>query len=291
MRMNITCQTSHESGLTALPRRLSISPGRLGRLWLTRGKATLKGALNYCGLDVKLVRRGSFDDVGTDRRPLAGMDSFLLDIRHRGFSPQGILDVGAHRGDWTRLALEVFPEAAALMIEPQVEMGGYLKQVVRDLSRAEWICAGAGAQAAELPLELDFDFDGSSFVTTPDPAKLASGAQRLLPIVTIDSLMAERPLFTPDFVKMDVQGFELEALKGAQSLFGKTELFILETSLFMDSECWHPTTRDIIAYMSEASYEFYDVTGFLRRPSDGALGQIDLAFARADGILRRSKRW
>ena len=263
----------------------------LVRRWFTHCKAALKGSLNYCGVDVKMVRRGLLRDVATDRQPLGNLDCFLQDIRHRGFCPQGILDVGAHRGDWTRKALGVFPEASVIMIEPQVEMRLFLERLVRDHSRAEWVCAGAGAHAGELPMAVDFDFDESSFLTLPDVTKLASGAQRMMPIVTIDEVLSVRSAFVPDLVKMDVQGFELKALQGATSLFGRTELFILETSLFQFAGGSNPTTRDIITFMSSANYDLYDITDFLRRPFDGALGQIDLAFARSDGFLRRSKAW
>jgi FkbM family methyltransferase len=263
----------------------------LRRRSFTQCKAALKGALNYCGIDVRMVRRGQLKDAGTDRRPLCDMECFLQDIHRRGFRPRGVLDVGAHRGDWTREALALFPDAAAVMIEPQEEMRPYLERVVRDFPRAEFVLAGAGAEAGELPMELDYDFDGSSFNTQPDAQKLAAGTQRMLPIVTLDSVMATRPSFAPELVKMDVQGFELKALEGAKRLFGVAELFILETHLFQAPGASNPVTREIVAFMFNAGYEFYDVTDFLRRPSDGALGQIDLAFAKADGYLRRSKAW
>jgi len=111
----------------------------------------------------------------------------------------------------------------------------------------------------------------------------------MTPIVTIDSLLVDRPDLVPDLVKLDIQGFELEALQGGQSLFGKVEIFILETTLnpFWDQ----PSTADCIIFMRDRGYELYDVTEYLRRPIDGALGQIDLAFVKKDGMFRREKRW
>src|SRR5262245_14268713 len=40
-------------------------------------------------------------------------------LAERGFKPGGIVDVGAYRGDWTRLARLVFDTVPVLMIEPQ----------------------------------------------------------------------------------------------------------------------------------------------------------------------------
>ena len=82
----------------------------------------------------------------------------------------------------------------------------------------------------------------------------------------------------------------LEALKGARSLFGKTEVFILETSLY-EFMPGMPVTAECVEFMTAKGYAIYDVIEYLRRPLDGALGQIDLAFARRDGILRSSHAW
>lgn len=120
--------------------------------------------------------------------------------------------------------------------------------------------------------------------------KLADGKQRLTAIVTIDELLYERQSFVPELVKLDIQGFELEALKGATSAFGATQNFIIETFLFHFMKHM-PLTLDCIKFMAERGYDLYDVTDYLRRPLDGALPQIDLGFALREGSLRSSDKW
>jgi len=227
---------------------------------------------------------------GSAARPVGEIDRFLEDVRARGFAPRGIIDVGAHRGSWSRMAAGIFPGAAILMVEPQEELAEPLRAVARGLARCEHIKAGAGSQPGELYLTIWDDLAGSTFLPKADPAKIEAGRQRRTRIVTLDGIVAERPGFEPDLVKLDVQGFELEALRGAASLFGRTELFIVETSLFVVSK-QRPMSRDVIAFMAGHGYEIYDLPGWLRRPADGALGQIDIAFARAGGHLRRHLTW
>ena len=227
---------------------------------------------------------------GAASRPIGNVQSFLEDILARGFHPRGIIDVGAHMGYWTVMAKSVFPEAKVLMIEPQEEMEEALKHICRAYKGLEYIKAGAGREKGHLVQSIMDDPAGSSFLPKVDNEEMEQGQQRLTDIVTIDDLLKERNDFSPDLVKLDVQGFELEALKGAESLFGNTELFILETSLFryMDGM---PTTAECFSFMLERGYEFYDVTEYLRRPFDGALGQIDLAFAKRIGLLRQCAKW
>src|ERR1039457_4070567 len=68
---------------------------------------------------------------GSVTRPIGRLDLFLEDIRARGFIPRGIIDVGAHRGDWTRLALSIFSKTPVIMIEPQDEMEAFLLQLTK----------------------------------------------------------------------------------------------------------------------------------------------------------------
>jgi hypothetical protein len=71
---------------------------------------------------------------------------------------------------------------------------------------------------------------------------------------------------------------------------------VAETMIEAEVSLFHffpqtPILRDVIHFMGERGYEVYDIPGFLRRPFDGALGQVDLAFAKRDGFFRQSVEW
>src|SRR5215472_10023038 len=68
---------------------------------------------------------------GSATRPIAELNLFLEDLRARGFAPRGIIDVGANKGEWTRLALSIFPKTPVLMIEPQDEMEVRLTELTK----------------------------------------------------------------------------------------------------------------------------------------------------------------
>jgi FkbM family methyltransferase len=234
--------------------------------------------------------RSSFVQPGSDKRPLAQFDYFLEDLKTRGLSPKLILDVGANAGKWTRMAKLFFPNSSFLLIEPQIEMRQALDTLCKEFSDVHWVEAGAGSQPGKLVQTIWDDLQGSSFMPEVKEELLNSGKQREIEIITIDFLLQSRQLKIPELVKLDIQGFELEALKGANSLFGETEIFILEVSLyrFLPNT---PTLKDVITFMDERGYEVYDIPGYLRRPYDGALGQIDIAFAKSNGLLRQSTKW
>ena len=229
---------------------------------------------------------------GSAGRPVGDVHSFLEDIKARGFVPRGFLDIGANRGDWSKMALEVFPGARSVLVEPQDEMESYLRCLCATDPRCRYFKCGAGREVGELVLTLWEDTYGSSYTVPKNEKLIKEGTQRSTPIRTVDGILRELgPSFAPDLVKVDVQGFELEVLSGGKSLFGLTEVFILETTLLVRNETAWPSIRTVIEYMGERGYEIYDLTSFLRKPSDGTLGQLDFAFVKIQGKFRQNFTW
>lgn len=63
---------------------------------------------------------------------------------------RGIIDVGANYGVWMQTALHSFPDAAAIAIEPQVEMIPWLTALCQDYPQVHFVQAGAGRAKGEL---------------------------------------------------------------------------------------------------------------------------------------------
>lgn len=226
-------------------------------------------------------------EPASNRRKIGNMEHFLEDCLVRGFKPRGLVDVGANRGDWANMARKVFGAVPSLLIEPLEEMQPVLRAMARASAEIDVIQAGAGSVASEAVQTVMVEhLAGSSFMPKMDQAKLNDGTQRSTPILRIDDLLAERPDFEPDLVKLDIQGYELEALRGAESTFGRTEIYIVECSLIPE-EIEIPSLLEVMFFFKDRSYAPYDIPGFWRQANDGALGQIDLAFVKVGGPLHR----
>ncbi|MBN9119412.1 MAG: FkbM family methyltransferase [Planctomycetes bacterium] len=219
---------------------------------------------------------------------LDSMEGCLRFLRERGVVPRCVLDVGANETRWARLAARVFPESRFVLIEPQEEMVPALAAFCGAHPSARFVRAGAAAQPGEAVQTIWDDLQGSTFVVPAADQMLRAGRQRVTPMVTIDEVFAGEP-HLPELVKLDIQGYELEALKGAGRLFGRTEVFILEVQLIRSDLV--PDLHAVVDFMHRRNYQVYDICGYLRRPVDDALGQVDLVFARSDGPLCRDHRW
>jgi FkbM family methyltransferase len=212
--------------------------------------------------------------------PKGDVVSFLLQIARRGFEPTHIIDVGANRAKWSRKAHNLFPQCSFTLIEPQIEMKPYLDQFCARAPHSRWILAGAGAERGELPLTL-IDPVSCTFAMSEDAARARSFERRTVPIITLDEV-AEADGHVPDLVKIDAEGFEPQVMRGARSLLGKTEVFLLEASLYAVPG-W-PTFLEEIVMMADYGYDLYDFTTFQR--SRGVLALMEVAFVRRGGRLQ-----
>ena len=93
-----------------------------------------------------------------------------------------------------------------------------------------------------------------------------------------------------DFIKLDVQGYELEILKGMTSILNKVEFVLLEVSL-IEINIGTPLLFEVIQFMEEKNFKVYDICSAIRRPSDNALWQSDFIFVKKNSKLVASKKY
>lgn len=237
-----------------------------------------------------IANRFGFRIVRYSRMPKGDLTAALAGLAARGFVPAHIVDVGANRGRWSAKAARVFPQASFTLIEPQAEMVRHLDAFCRRHGGARWIEAGAGAAAGEAALSVAPDHATSTFVLSAEQSAAHGHERRRVPVVTLDHVASDVIEAIPDLVKIDAEGWETQIIEGADTLMGKTEIFLLEAHLFGPPNNPSRLAR-LVALMQARGYAVYDFTHFMRRPHDGAVWACEIAFAREDGFLRAHKRW
>lgn len=229
-----------------------------------------------------LLARGGLEVTRTGRGPRRTLAEVLANACRAGLTANGVIDVGVARG--TPGLYDAWPQARLLLVEPLAEWEGYCREIVAG-GRGRCVIAAAGAAPGELSMRVHRVPELSSGVGERDPGQ---SVERTVPVVALDHEAADLP--GPLVVKADVEGAELDVLAGARAVLERTELVLLETSLF-ELVPGQPLLHDVVAWMAEAGFAVYDVFGGHLRPLDGALAQLDVAFAPRDGILRTDSRY
>lgn len=214
----------------------------------------------------------------------------LENIRENGFSPFAVVDIGANVGEWSRTASSIFTSSRILMFDGDPDNEPALHNMVRTIgSRSEYfLCLlGSAKKGAVTLYRPDAGTTGSSVL----PELTTFGRETVtLSMDTLDSQTEAVALQPPLLLKLDVQGFEMEVLKGGNRTLSLSEVVIMETSLLPYND-GAPSFADVVAFMEQQGFVAYDFCGQLRRQSDHALFQTDIVFVLRESNLRAPRRF
>lgn len=128
-----------------------------------------------------------------------------------------VFDIGAHVGSKTRSMRDAGARVVAL--EPQQPFAGFLQKTLP--SDVVFIEAAAGERETEAEMSISTKHPTVSSLREDFVSKAASAPgfkkvkwdqKQLVRIITLDSLISQYGI--PNYIKIDVEGFELEVLKG-----------------------------------------------------------------------------
>jgi hypothetical protein len=109
-------------------------------------------------------------------------------------------------------------------------------------------------------------------------------------MTTLDAITEGSAFARPDFIKLDVQGYEIEVLRGGVRALESAEVVLMEVNLLGLYE-GVPLFHESADYMGKQGFQVYELGSLIRRPYDGALWQADVIFVRNSSPLLSSKRW
>lgn len=216
----------------------------------------------------------------------------LENMRRNGFRPGSIIDAGAHVGAWTRAVRELYPDVPVLMIEASPDKEAVLARTAAALPGVHHRIALLGATSGpRVPFHVVPTRGGSGTGSSVLAEKTGFARDTVqLPLTALDELVAELALPPPYLLKLDVQGYELEVLRGAPRTLAATEAVLTEVSLLQYNE-GAPLVAQVIAELDRQGLRLYDVCGQSRRQSDDTLFQLDLVLVREDSVLRRPRKF
>jgi FkbM family methyltransferase len=236
---------------------------------------------------VPLIRATIHQAEAKEQRGIGviGLSSALSLLHENGFIPDLIVDVGANRGNWTLETSRVFPFASYILVDADPVNQVPLQGVCDSIPNSRFSIALLGPEHRD---DMKFYQMGTGSSVLPERTQLSRN-ELTLAMTTLDSLVP-----SPSgriLLKLDVQGYELEVLRGASEILAKAEMVVLECSLIEYND-GAPLFAEVVAFMNERNFVVYDFCGQMRRADDGALFQVDVVFARKDSALRRPfSRW
>jgi FkbM family methyltransferase len=190
------------------------------------------------------VRLARLADLGTLQASLLDVHDELLSAGLLGTTRPNVVDVGANVGQFTTAVRTFFPGSTVTAFEPDPEVHAVLADNARRLGGVRTQALAMGESASLLPLYRHAISAMSTLrpglVERYDPHNLV-----MVPVVRLDDVTSH--LASVDLLKIDVEGFEVQVLKGATETLARTRLLLVEVSLGRTSE---PTEPEVMAIVT-----------------------------------------
>lgn len=166
-----------------------------------------------------------------------------------------IIDAGANRGDYTRAVVDSGVKIGKLiMIEPAPSLRGALQELVKGNRKLVLEPTAVGSTESRLPLFFDEAGTGLASLYQRDVSHVGRSMEQSVsvPVTTLDQIAKKHGINRIDYLKLDLEGHELEALKGARRLLSEQRIKALSfefggcniDSRTFVKDFWHLLVRD-----------------------------------------------
>lgn len=173
-----------------------------------------------------------------------------------------VVDVGANRGQFALIAGAYAPKARIYSFEPLVEAIEVFRHVFHEQPNVTVHNYAIGLESSETLMHISQADDSSSLLPISDlQASLFPGtAERSVRSVSVRSLAEAfdtTKIRQPALLKIDVQGYELEVLKGCADLLASFKYVLVEGS-YVELYQGQALVDEIITHMDRSGFVLVD---------------------------------
>tara|TARA_B110000503_G_C7168775_1_gene423249 strand:+ start:3774 stop:4523 length:750 start_codon:yes stop_codon:yes gene_type:complete len=194
-----------------------------------------------------------------------------------------IVDIGANKGQFALACRKWSPDAKIICFEPLQGPTIVLKKIFKNDKSVHFIQAAIGPKIIRTFIHLSAKEDSSSLLpigpkqTENYPGTCEKGLEEV-DVAPLSSFLKPNKIISPALLKLDVQGYEMEALIGCENLMHKFEYIYCECS-FIELYLGQKLAHDVIDWLKNNNFTFIDILN-ISHDSSGRAIQADFLFKR-----------
>jgi FkbM family methyltransferase len=195
---------------------------------------------------------------------------------------QSVVDIGANRGQFALAARRCFPSAEIISFEPLSMPAGKYRSVFSDDERVILHEVAIGPSMGDAHIHLSARDDSSSLLPISEAqSNLFPGTEEIGTVVVKVAQLAAflgDGVHQPALLKIDVQGFELQALSGCEPRLGYFDWIYVECS-FVELYSGQALADEVIAWLQVRGWALSGVYNMLFDRAGKAI-QADFLFSK-----------
>ena len=181
----------------------------------------------------------------------------LVSLKNKGYSPDTILDIGAHHGNWTNDMKKIYNDSNYYLFEGIAYSELNQFKFINNIKCYNVLLNDKIEQVDWYEMRNTGD---SFFKEKTEHFKNCKPIKKNT--IDLNTHIIENNILQDSkniFIKIDCQGAEISILKGATSIFEKTDFIILEMPLFGQYNEGVGTFLEHISFMDNIGFIPYDI--------------------------------
>ena len=196
----------------------------------------------------QIWRKGLLNNIAANTE----LENLIKDLNF-----ETILDIGSNKGQFILLVENLFKNKIIFSFEPIKEILEKQKEFFKYKNNIFFFNIALGEKSKKKIFYITNRKDSSSFLkfnkNNVKNSDYNINQERVVEIKALDEVIQFAKLVPPILLKIDVQGYELDVLKGCSNLLKKTTYIIVEVSeneIYQDQ----PVANEIIEYLNKQNY-------------------------------------
>ena len=197
----------------------------------------------------KLWRKGFLNGIAA---------TIELENMIKSINPEPIVDIGSNKGQFILLIEQLFPNRIIHSFEPLLEVLEIQRKFFNYNKNIFFYNFALGNASSVKKFFITKRKDSSSFFKINENENKSKYYEIInennIQIKTLDEVLINWEIKKPILMKIDVQGYELEVLKGSENMLKKIEYILVEVS---ENEMYkgQPLSNEIIKFLQDRNYQ------------------------------------
>lgn len=174
-------------------------------------------------------------------------------------NPHVIIDIGANYGPYSFFLSKLYPQSKIFAFEPVTSSYNILNRIIRkfNLKNVISIKKGLGVKEETKEIVMPLQYTILAYVSDKDMSRKKEDQTEEIEITTLDNFVRRNKIKTIDFIKCDVEGFELNVFKGSKNTLKKQKPIVLVEIEERHTKKYGIKPNEIIDFFRKLRYNCY----------------------------------
>lgn len=175
--------------------------------------------------------------------------------------PEVIIDIGANYGPYSFFLSKLYPQARIFAFEPAKSSYDILSRIIKkfNLNNVIPIKKGLGDKEERKEIVIPLQYTILAYISDKNAKKGDKDVAEEIGMTTLDNFVQRNKIAKIDFIKCDVEGFELNVFKGARKSIKKFRPIVFAEVEERHTQKYGIKPQQVYNFFKKLGYDCYSI--------------------------------